>query len=202
MLVSAIGHGAVIAMLAPATGYPVRVESMGALVVRWAEESAPTAAKAKAVAPLQPRPPTPRVHRILSSEQYQPTLAAELSLAPSATEPAIPAQTAEPAAAANANDESASFIAPFFNADYLSNPAPTYPPASRATGEQGKVLLSVQVSPTGEALEVRLRASSGFDRLDIAAMEAVRRWKFVPARQGAEAVTAWVVVPISFSLRR
>ena len=114
----------------------------------------------------------------------------------------MPSPAAEPASAANANGESAPFIAPLFNADYLSNPAPIYPSASRATGEQGKVFLSVQVSPTGEALEVRLRASSGFDRLDIAALEAVRRWKFVPARQGAEAVTAWVVVPISFSLRR
>lgn len=117
--------------------------------------------------------------------------------------PAAEAASAAPAASvANAGGEPAPIVAPLFNADYLSNPAPTYPPASRATGEQGKVFLSVQVSPTGEALDVRLRVGSGFDRLDAAAMEAVRRWKFVAARQGAEAVTAWVVVPISFSLRR
>ena len=58
------------------------------------------------------------------------------------------------------------------------------------------------MTPQGEAKEVRIRTSSGFERLDLAAMEAVRRWKFVPARQGDEAVEAWVVVPILFSLRR
>lgn len=105
-------------------------------------------------------------------------------------------------AVASAGSEAAPIVAPLFNADYLSNPAPTYPAASLAMGEQGKVFLSVQVSPTGEALEVRLRTSSGFERLDAAALETVRRWKFVPARQGAETIAAWVVVPISFSLRR
>jgi protein TonB len=49
---------------------------------------------------------------------------------------------------------------------------------------------------------VELRSSSGHDRLDAVALETVRRWKFVPARRGDQAVSAWVLVPISFSLRR
>ena len=48
--------------------------------------------------------------------------------------------------------------------------------------------------------EVQIRTSSGSSRLDQAAKEAVDRWRFVPARQGDEAVGAWVLVPISFQL--
>ena len=39
-------------------------------------------------------------------------------------------------------------------------------------------------------------------RLDNAAQDAVWRWKFVPARRGDEAVSAWVLVPITFNLKK
>jgi len=45
-----------------------------------------------------------------------------------------------------------------------------------------------------------LKTSSGSPRLDQAALDTVKRWRFVPARQGDQSVAAWVVVPISFSL--
>jgi protein TonB len=47
---------------------------------------------------------------------------------------------------------------------------------------------------------VEIRTSSGVERLDRAALDAVRRWRFVPARQGDTPVDAWVLVPIRFSL--
>ena len=53
----------------------------------------------------------------------------------------------------------------------------------------------------GAALEVLLHASSGSERLDASALDTVRRWKFVPARLGSEAVAATVLVPIAFSLK-
>ena len=127
--------------------------------------------------------------------------------------PPMSAASAEAAPAAQAFAESgnaaivgaapaAVFVPPRFEAAYLSNPAPAYPSASRARGEQGRVLLRVFVTTRGEAGEVVLHASSGFDRLDSAALDAVGRWKFAPAQRGDEAVAAWVQVPISFSLRR
>ena len=67
-------------------------------------------------------------------------------------------------------------------------------------GEQGKVLLHVFVNAAGNPEKVEIRTSSGHARLDQAAREAVQRWKFVPARQGDEPVSAWVLVPISFVL--
>mgnify|MGYP000973154801 CR=1 FL=1 len=86
--------------------------------------------------------------------------------------------------------------------DYLNNPAPPYPMASRRAREQGTVMLRVLVSPAGTAQMVELEASGGFSRLDHAARDAVRRWRFVPASQSGRPVTAWVLVPVIFSLAR
>ena len=88
-----------------------------------------------------------------------------------------------------------------FDADYLHNPKPVYPALSRRMGEEGRVLLRVLVSPQGAPMEIILKQSSGFPRLDTAANEAVAKWRFVPAKRGDEAVEAWVIVPISFSLQ-
>jgi protein TonB len=91
--------------------------------------------------------------------------------------------------------------APRFDADYLDNPAPAYPPLSRRQHEEGKVVLQVYVEASGLAGKVELHTSSGYERLDRSAIAAVSRWKFAPARQGAAAVGAWVLVPLVFSLK-
>lgn len=87
-----------------------------------------------------------------------------------------------------------------FNAAYLQNPAPAYPSISRRLGEQGKVLLSVQVTADGVAGSVELQTSSGSTRLDQAALEAVKKWRFVPAKRGGQAASASVIVPVRFSI--
>jgi len=85
-----------------------------------------------------------------------------------------------------------------FDADYLHNPAPAYPAQSRRLKEEGTVLLLVRVSAEGTPLSVEIRNSSGFDRLDEAGLQAVRQWRFVPAKRGSENVAASVLVPIQF----
>jgi periplasmic protein TonB len=91
---------------------------------------------------------------------------------------------------------------PSFNADYLNNPPPVYPSPSRRAREEGKVVLRVFVSEVGLPIEVELKTSSGHARLDDTALNTVRHyWKFVPARRGERPVRAWVLVPISFSIR-
>ncbi len=87
-----------------------------------------------------------------------------------------------------------------FDAAYLHNPEPKYPPLSRRLGEEGKVLLKVRVSPNGQPTIVELERSSSFERLDEAARQTVARWRFVPAKRGDEAVEASVIVPIVFRL--
>jgi protein TonB len=91
-------------------------------------------------------------------------------------------------------------VAPSFNAAYLRNPAPRYPLVARRNGEQGTVTLKVLVSRDGQPASVDIERTSGSPILDNAAREAVRSWRFTPARRGAQAVEAWVLVPIVFRL--
>jgi protein TonB len=82
-----------------------------------------------------------------------------------------------------------------------SSPLPDYPALSRRLGEQGEVVLRVQVSAGGHALAVELAKPSGFDRLDRAALQAVGKWRFVPAMADGQLLTAWFEVPVRFELR-
>jgi periplasmic protein TonB len=132
------------------------------------------------------------------AKRAPPRVVAPIPEAPAAS--ATPPPPVPVAAAPVAAPPPVTVTAPIFNADYLQNPAPPYPPMSRRLREEGRVLLRVQVSTGGAATQVELRESSGHPRLDEAALEAVRRWRFVPARRGAEPVAAWVLVPISFRL--
>ncbi|MBL8469369.1 energy transducer TonB [Methyloversatilis discipulorum] len=90
---------------------------------------------------------------------------------------------------------------PKFNVAYLQNPRPAYPPMSKRLGEAGRVMLRVTVDANGLPTNVEISKSSGFSRLDDAALEAVRKWKFVPARRGDEAISGGqAFVPIDFGL--
>jgi protein TonB len=165
----------------------------------------------------KPLPPKPQVQQV-KPVQPSPILAVReeapspITVAPPPLEPVflpvvLPAPTPEPvkpvatAMASVAAPVPPPIVAPRFDADYLDNPAPAYPTLSRRLGENGRVLLRVHVTPDGIAAQVEIRESSGFERLDKAARDTVQRWRFVPARQGDRGVAAWVLVPISFSLR-
>lgn len=157
---------------------------------------------AEPVKKTPPRPaPMPAKPEIMTSPA-RPVASAPVS---SPVADSKPAPLAENRATASqpANEAPAApapVSAPRFDAAYLSNPAPVYPPLSRRMEEEGKVLLRVHVTPDGMASEVTIARSSGFPRLDEAALNAVRRWRFVPAKQGDKAVAAWVNVPLAFKL--
>jgi periplasmic protein TonB len=201
--IAVAGHGAVIAALMMAPIGPSAFAPPSVLAVKWVGEEMPAPAPPEPTVKPQPLPMKPRVQPTPRHERAPVVASAPAVAAPAAADAApAPPVLAAATSAGSTRAEPTPVVAPRFDADYLSNPAPAYPPASRAMGEQGKVFLRVFVSPHGEALEVQVRSGSGHERLDLAALEAVRHWKFVPARQGAEAVAAWVIVPISFSLRR
>lgn len=102
--------------------------------------------------------------------------------------------------AAKGATDTQTYQAPDFNAAYLNNPSPAYPPVSRRLGEEGLVMLRVQVTQDGKAGSVELESSSGSNRLDQAALEAVKKWQFVPAKRGEQSISASVVVPVRFSI--
>jgi protein TonB len=87
------------------------------------------------------------------------------------------------------------------NAGYLHNPAPEYPSLAMRRGWEGTVLLRVHVLASGKPGEIQIQKSSGRDQLDDAALAAVKRWSFVPAKQGDVAQDGWVSVPIDFKIK-
>jgi protein TonB len=90
--------------------------------------------------------------------------------------------------------------APRYGGADLSNPRPRYPYLARRRGQEGRVLLRVEVTAAGDAAAVSLRQSSGYRLLDDAAVEAVRKWRFAPASRGGHPVAGSVDVPVSFKL--
>lgn len=112
--------------------------------------------------------------------------------------PPAPKAIAAPEVAKGGGDSP--IVPPDFSADQLNNPGPRYPSASRRAHEEGTVLLKVLVSSDGHARELAIATSSGFARLDDAALDTVRRWAFVPAKQAGRPVSAWVLVPVTFEL--
>lgn len=158
-------------------------------------------------APLQPKPKPRSVRKKVQPVVTPPPplkTPSEIAINVPPAPPAPPAPEEPAPVVASAPPASpappAPLVLPRFDADYLRNPPPAYPALSRRVGEQGRVLLRVVVRPDGMPDSVQLRQTSGSRRLDEAALEAVRKWRFVPARQGSTPVTAAVIVPIVFSL--
>ena len=157
---------------APVTPEPVRTQPEAPSILALPEAAAPRA-------PAGPEPDTvPR------------------SPAPAAEAPV----RGEIARSGPPMDKPAAVTAPSFSAAYLKNPPPRYPISARRRGEQGTVTLRVFVTREGIPARVALETTSGAAALDEAALDAVKSWRFVPARQGGQAVDAWVLVPIVFRL--
>lgn len=129
--------------------------------------------------------------------------------APQVAPPAAPVKTPDtPAVAANAAPAQPVNAAPGlpdrepdYQAAYLHNPIPAYPMTARRMGWQGRVVLSVEVLANGHAGQIKVQQSSGHEVLDNAALQAVRDWRFVAARQGGQTVSKWFLVPIPFILK-
>jgi len=194
-------HAAVMAVLLQFQ--PVRSAISQAVPIMVSLITPPPAVE-KPKEPPKPLPVRPRIKRVEPQPDPPPliTPATETPPPPAAPDPqpvALPVAPA-PVAAAPAATPSAPLVPPSFNAAYLNNPPPAYPAVARRAGQQGKVVLRVLVNASGSPDRVEIRSSSGFDRLDDAALDAVRRWRFVPARQGDTPLAAWVLVPITFTL--
>lgn len=84
---------------------------------------------------------------------------------------------------------------------YKENSPPEYPAIARVRGYEGIVLVSAQILPDGRVGHVKIRKSSGYSILDQSAVEAVKPWKFEPAKKAGNPFTAWVELPIRFILR-
>src|SRR5262249_16064348 len=78
---------------------------------------------------------------------------------------------------------------------------PRYPESARKAGAQGTTLLKLRVLENGRVGEVQIERSAGNADLDNAAMDAVKKWLFQPARMGTIPVAVWVLLPVKFEIQ-
>ncbi|TXT37792.1 MAG: periplasmic protein TonB [Comamonadaceae bacterium] len=109
-----------------------------------------------------------------------------------ATVAAVPAPTPAPV--------SPQIELPSSDADYLHNPSPNYPALSRRMREQGRVVVRVLIGVDGLAQKAEIRQSSGFERLDEAALKTVKNWRYVPGKRAGVVEAMWFSVPINYVL--
>lgn len=180
----------------------VPVELLGSVVTPPAPQ-----AEVKPPAPRPQQAPLPKVAAVqrpappAAPQPVAPVQAPALPDAPrgeSAPQPPAP-PVAAPVMASTAAPTAAVQL-PSSDAEYLQNPKPEYPRLSRKLGEQGKVVVRVLIAVDGTAQQVELKQSSGFDRLDTAAMDVVRKWRYVPGKRGGVPEAMWFNVPITFAL--
>ena len=169
----------------------------------------PPAPKVDPVPPVTPTPPKP-VKTVAAKAPTQPApqplAIADPTPSPNApvgviTPQPAPAPIAAPVAAvAAAPAGPPSVQLPSSDASYLQNPKPAYPPVSRRLNEQGKTIVRVLIGIDGTPQRAEIATSSGYDRLDQAAIAAVMRWRFVPGKRGGVPEAMSFNVPINWVL--
>ncbi|HEV8331186.1 MAG TPA: energy transducer TonB [Steroidobacteraceae bacterium] len=134
----------------------------------------------------------PEIDQPVAVDQPPPEVQFEEAVTPPSDVP-VPAS-------ANAISGSQQQGAPAQDLKTANRVEPTYPPASRRAGEQGTVRLKVLVDTTGRPANVAVTQSSGFPRLDEAAVQAVRKWRFQAATDGSKKIQAYTQVAVTFRL--
>jgi protein TonB len=184
------------------------------LLMRAAELVVPVAVMSQFIEPPTPKvaPPTPPT-AVKKALTKAPTVTAPLPMAINDPTPAVNAPTGttipQPAPAPMAVPVAAAPVAPpappavqlpSSDADYLQNPRPPYPSISRRLNEQGKTTVRVLIGADGLPQRAEIAKSSGFSRLDDAALATVMRWRYVPGKRGGVAEAMWFNVPINWIL--
>ena len=146
----------------------------------------PAALAPQLVAIADPTPAPNAPVGVTTPQPPPPPIAAPVAAAPA---PAPPTPPAPPRVELPSSD-----------ADYLHNPKPVYPAISKRLNEQGKVLVRVLIGEDGRPQKAEIRQSSGFDRLDQSALNAIQQWRFVPGKRGGVAEAMWHIVPVNFVL--
>lgn len=146
----------------------------------------------------KPKPVVPKTEPIYIPVAEKP--APPMPPAPAPVARPSPVKSAPAKAAPAPSKPQQEKFTPASGANYGYNPKPKYPSIARSRGWEGKVVLNVRVSASGNVEGVSVSSSSGHDVLDDAAVAAVEGWRFVPAKRGDTAVASTVHVPINFKL--
>lgn len=148
--------------------------------------------------PKAPSPPPPPMPLAIPDPVPVPTAPVGVTTPPAPLPPIAAPVAATPAPPAP--PPAPKIELPSSDADYLQNPKPPYPPMSQRLGEQGKVVVRVLIGTDGQAQQAEVKTSSGFERLDQAALATVKRWRYVPGKRNGVVEAMWFNVPINFVL--
>ena len=161
----------------------------------------PTVTKQPVVKKTAPAPPPPQLQAIANPDPA-PNALTGVTTPPTPLPPiAAPVSvTMAPVAPPPAPAAPPRIELPSSDAQYLQNPKPPYPSLSRRLGEQGTVLIQVLIGTDGNAQKGEIKKSSGFDRLDQAALTTVMQWRYVPGKRAGVPEAMWFTVPIAFAL--
>lgn len=195
-----IPREAVADAVAPAAAPPPSEKPASSLAVSPRQVSAPSPAKPPVAEPVPAATAAPSARPAQSEPlplEEQPLTGEEGASQTASSASGVSASaTTNPTAAPSAADALVEAIP--LEGD---NPPPVYPRLARQRGWEGLVSLQVRVSALGEVEEVWVESSSGHAVLDQAALNAVGKWRFRPAREGLQAVSGVARVPIEFRLR-
>jgi periplasmic protein TonB len=76
-----------------------------------------------------------------------------------------------------------------------------YPPVSKRLGEEGHAMVKFSVQDDGSVSNVTIAKSSGYQRLDDAAIQCVQSWRYKPATQGGKAIAVSTQVSVTYQLK-
>lgn len=216
--------------LAPVSQPPVQIEIEPPRLVSTHNSihlasGGPRPTPPKAVAPLAPTPKPvtkPKVKTVVKSRvhhrQRHPkaapahlatrNLPAPLPAKSVRNSVGLPASTSAPMSDNRGAAKNASTYGPpegqgggtYSSASYRCGALPSYPDSERTFGREGVVTVRVLVGKDGHPVSVVVRNTSGHADFDNAALEAVRKWKFSPARRGGIAVAGFFDVRVRFHL--
>lgn len=148
---------------------------------------------------VKPQPPKPKVVPLKPPKiKPVPKVVEQEAPAPVAGPVVDNAPPAPPAPPAPVVEEK--ITEPVADAAYLHNPLPEYPEMAQERGWEGKVIMKVHVLPDGTTDSVTVSKSSGQKVLDDAAVKAVLKWSFVPAKRGETPIARYTTVPFTFKL--
>lgn len=191
-------HAGVLAavVLSPSAPMPIVVEPtiQGMLVMAEPEEAPPPnplplppppEKKPEPKPKPKPLPKAPPSERAVEAPEPEPVSAP--------TEEPVKEQPTEPAPVV---------LPPRTDASEQNNPAPVYPAISKRLGEKGIVSLEILVKADGTVGEVKVKKSSGYKRLDTAAITAIKRWRFIAASENGISIDYWYEIDFDFGLRK
>lgn len=189
---------------------PVR-QAIGAAVPLFVEIIEPAPVPPPPV-PVPP-PPAPKPRVMPKTPPPPPVVAAPPAPAPAPFE--VPPPPPEPAPPAPPMEAAPPMPAPVpapppppaapktvsaSQVQYLTPPSLSYPLQSKRLRESGQVTLRVLIEPNGRPSRIEVHSSSGFRRLDDAAIAAMRAARFKPYMENGQALAVWVQTPIRFDL--